>query len=494
MRILLVEDEKLELETLRDYVDWKKLGIEKVYTARNGRSALECMAEHEPDIMITDIQMPVMNGIELTQRVRGEGYQCKIIFLTGYDDFEYVKAAFSVNAVDYILKPFGVEDVENLIRRVSAQILKERMAADSLRMASGKLLEQACTLEIEKKRLDALSEMHFGRPASEASFGMLAVYGYTLGQDEAALLEQPEVMHLFKTPLFLFMILRGHVRTQDAALRMGRFFGERGCVVWSKDKISLLNLHAKAVCIEMLKDTLFYHMPGGLLCLEEAPVFQAGTVRPEALHEKRGRLREAIAAAEAEEARAALADCLSELSVCGREECRREAYGVYLNLHNRLVMEDAQLLEYMQNAQGNMEPALMDTAFFEEIGRNLLDYTWRLCGFFRKQKEDPNYYVIGWVKEYVSKNYAGICSVESMAEGLHLSPNYLRSLFKTGTGQTILEYLTDYRLEKACALLKDKTLKVHEISSRTGYENVSWFSRLFVKKYGVTPNEYRKMV
>ena len=71
LSILLVEDEKLELETLRDYVDWEKLSIEKVYTARNGRSALECIAEHEPDIMITDIQMPVMNGVELTRRVRG---------------------------------------------------------------------------------------------------------------------------------------------------------------------------------------------------------------------------------------------------------------------------------------------------------------------------------------------------------------------------------------------------------------------------------------
>lgn len=108
LKILLVEDEKLELETLRDYVDWKSLGVGKVYTARNGRTALECMAEHEPDILIADIQMPVMNGIELTKRVREEGYRCKIIFLSGYDDFEYLKAAFQVQAIDYILKPFSV--------------------------------------------------------------------------------------------------------------------------------------------------------------------------------------------------------------------------------------------------------------------------------------------------------------------------------------------------------------------------------------------------
>ena len=110
--ILLVEDEKLELETLRDYVDWKKLGIGPVYTARNGKRAMECMEKYAPDIVITDVQMPVMNGIQFSRQLIEEGYTSKIIFLTGYDDFEYIKAAFEVHAVDYLLKPFMVEDVE----------------------------------------------------------------------------------------------------------------------------------------------------------------------------------------------------------------------------------------------------------------------------------------------------------------------------------------------------------------------------------------------
>jgi two-component system response regulator YesN len=69
-RVLLVEDEKIELDTLRDYINWDKISVDKVYTARNGRSALECIEQNEPDIMITDIQMPIMNGIELAKRVR----------------------------------------------------------------------------------------------------------------------------------------------------------------------------------------------------------------------------------------------------------------------------------------------------------------------------------------------------------------------------------------------------------------------------------------
>lgn len=122
--VLLVEDEKLELETLRDYVDWKSLGITRVYTARNGKRALEYVEEYDPDIVITDIQMPVMGGIELANRIVEGGYPCKIVFLTGYGDFEYVKAAFHVRAVDFILKPFTVEEIAQCMKRVEQEIEK----------------------------------------------------------------------------------------------------------------------------------------------------------------------------------------------------------------------------------------------------------------------------------------------------------------------------------------------------------------------------------
>ena len=116
-RVLLVEDEKIELETLRDYIDWKKNGISRVFTARNGRRALECLEENMADIVITDIQMPGMSGIELAETIVRRGYPCKIVFLTGYDDFSYIHSAFQVNAVDYLLKPFTIEEVEACLKK-----------------------------------------------------------------------------------------------------------------------------------------------------------------------------------------------------------------------------------------------------------------------------------------------------------------------------------------------------------------------------------------
>ena len=142
-RVLLVEDEEIELETLRDYIDWKKNGISRVFTARNGRRALECLEENMADIVITDIQMPGMSGIELAETIVRRGYPCKIVFLSGYDDFSYIHSAFQVNAVDYLLKPFTIEEVEACLKKVRSELEKSEIADWSRKTAAKQLLEMA---------------------------------------------------------------------------------------------------------------------------------------------------------------------------------------------------------------------------------------------------------------------------------------------------------------------------------------------------------------
>ena len=145
-RVLLVEDEEIELETLRDYIDWKKNGISRVFTARNGRRALECLEENMADIVITDIQMPGMSGIELAETIVRRGYPCKIVFLTGYDDFSYIHSAFQVNAVDYLLKPFTIEEVEACLKKVRSELEKSEIADWSRKTAAkGKTGNRAFT-------------------------------------------------------------------------------------------------------------------------------------------------------------------------------------------------------------------------------------------------------------------------------------------------------------------------------------------------------------
>ncbi|NBJ92016.1 response regulator [Parablautia muri] len=490
--VLLVEDEKLEMETLRDYVDWKRLGASRVYTARNGRAALECLEAHDPDIMITDIQMPVMDGIELAKRAREEGYQCKIVFLTGYDYYDYMKSAFQVQAVDYILKPFGVDEVEGLIERICEQIGREKMAEDSIRFASGQLLVRAC--EGNEQKLDELSRAYFSHTAQEKAFGMLGVYGNVDEKLAVDLLKFSEVQHAFCAEQMIFVILQGYISVQDAAGRIIQAVRDNGCVAYLEGRLSLEELKNGSDILKSQRDRMFYEKPGNVNCVSSQEEDNRKRVDKDSWSEKRKELRREILSGKEESTKDALLSCLRELKGLNSAESQREAYALYLNLHNRLELEDMQLLEFMEKREEKPERKILNIGYFTGICEALWQYVKELCTYYKKQQEDSNYYVVAWVRNYVDKNYMNACRVEDMAEKINLSPNYLRSLFKIGTGQTILEYITDVRMQQACELLRDKRLKVKDVSSRAGYENVSYFSQIFTKRFGVTPNEYRKKV
>ena len=129
-----------------------------------------------------------------------------------------------------------------------------------------------------------------------------------------------------------------------------------------------------------------------------------------------------------------------------------------------------------------------------ELNKVMGTYMGRILEFFIKQNENPNYSAVQYVKYYLEENYDQPVELEQLAGKVGLSQNYLRTLFKEQVGKTVLEYSLDVRMEKACQLLKNRSLKVKDVSQAVGYENVSYFGMLFQKKYGVTPNEYRKMV
>ena len=135
---MLVDDEKLELEMIRDYVDWKQYDIEVVGTAKNGMEALTIAEKCLPDIIITDVKMPIMDGLQFSKELRKRNTQVEIIFLSGYDEFSYIKTALQLEVTDYLLKPLDFDELPSVISRAKERLEKRKKEEESQKV----LLEQ----------------------------------------------------------------------------------------------------------------------------------------------------------------------------------------------------------------------------------------------------------------------------------------------------------------------------------------------------------------
>ncbi|MEZ7612146.1 response regulator [Streptococcus sp. 20925_1_77] len=127
--IMIVEDEELIRQGLTSLVDYEQFGMTVINQAENGREAWEKFQEQPADILLTDINMPQMNGLDLAHLVKEQSPSCHIIFLTGYDDFEFARKAIKLGADDYLLKPFSKDDIEEMLAKVKGKLDKERKKA-----------------------------------------------------------------------------------------------------------------------------------------------------------------------------------------------------------------------------------------------------------------------------------------------------------------------------------------------------------------------------
>lgn len=222
LRVLLVDDEPLELQALRDHVNWNDLGVGEVLAAKNGRIAYEMVLEQEPDIVITDVHMPVMDGIMLARKIYELNRRIKVVFLSGYDDFTYVKSAMQMGAVDYLLKPFTQKSVAEVILKVKELLEKERLFSQSLEALERQLLERLCTgNEAEQSfLLEELSRIKRAESVTD-TYGMLLFFGVSgKSLSDSLLKNMPEIHAAWVDENRLAVILRGYTEPEEAGIRI----------------------------------------------------------------------------------------------------------------------------------------------------------------------------------------------------------------------------------------------------------------------------------
>jgi len=500
-RVLLVDDEALELDALKNYVDWEAMGMELAGTARNGRDAWEKILTQKPDVVITDIQMPVMDGITLAEKIFHLDRQIRIIFLTGYDEVEYLRAAIKVSAVDYILKPFSDEAIRAAMEKVYNEMEKDYLMRNSVREGRSALIRKICVsegpLQEQLERLKQLSEFE----QESDYYGMMQFYGVSMKSFALSLENKlSEIISVWQEERRLTVVVKGYINIADSARRISDLtvrLTDRFCNgVYYDHRISGGELQEVFRALESYEERMFYQAKQVLLKVDKEPdVWRQGSKEEldrELTDQIRKRLTESIMAGSQKETEDA-ADQLFN-SFLGSRIARPAVISCLDKLLyqiERMCMIERSREEMRRLARRTMDQ-VEKSINMEQIREAVMEYLRAVVAYNAADIPDTAEYVVQKVKEYIYKNYADQITSADLAREIHLSQNYIRSIFKESTGQTVLECLTEYRFEKARELLRMPGAKVKEVSVAVGYENVPYFCTLFTRITGMTPGEYHK--
>lgn len=498
--ILLVEDEELELETLRDYIDWESLECSPVYAVHSARRALEVILEQKPDIVITDIQMPGMTGLELAEKIREMGMQQKVVLLTGYDRYDYVKKAMEVEAADYILKPFTEESIGEVITRVKEKIKKEQWMQQSISSAQKMVFERLCCHQDGYSETYGWIQQFSESQILEETLHVIAVYGsFTREQCQEFLKKNKVILHYIVFERLIICLVRNFVSSKDMALRVQNYFQTFcavGCsVVYLHNAVPLDKLYVVCQKLQELFLPMFYseiRIWEMREALDMASVMEKNQKDYHDCEEEIHQIQQGLLYYSRERVMEELENHLKSLLYLSYSQT------VFYSLELCKSIEELYCLRKSEEWEVELkeiENLIVQSCHFEEIRlalHRLFDILTRKSGESRKDQVAEQ--AVSQAKKYIKDHYREAVIVEELAQKAGISTNYFRTIFKERTGETIYDYTTHVRLEKAKELLKDETQKVKDVGAMVGYESSAHFVSIFRKKFGMTPNEYRRKI
>ncbi|GGG78985.1 response regulator [Paenibacillus radicis (ex Gao et al. 2016)] len=525
--VLLVDDEAIELEMMEQYVPWEQIGIQVVGTARNGKEALSKLTELKPDIIVTDVRMPIMDGLEFGRRAKQIDKSVKIIYLSGHNEFQYIKSALNIEAAGYLLKPIDMEELLVLLEKVKKKCEEEQLASEGGGWRLEKLLLRIVREPMEERRLEWIRQWeksasgfsaHQSFGAAYMTFEPPALRGKTAEEDkvlpapsgalvadaaEAArdlLRQRLDAAIVLETGInTLFVLFQGKPQQWDPAY-WELLREELLTVTVEGEAFVTIGLSGPHKGFHLLKEAFEQSQR----CNDEKLYRQAGSVimpgSPEAVKQTDMPVEQTVAAliaaiqsTDAERAGQTLNDWFA---VMRQERVERNfAVRAVIQLLTALEQHFTSLmagpLREQLLADHWKELSLLPTiAHYHAYAQCFCTELLKAAG---ARDADRYQSVAGQITKLIAERYHLPITVEDIAKEVYLSPNYVRTIFKEKTGETILDYLTRVRMNHASELLKNRSLKVREIAHQVGYENVSYFCSVFQKHKGSTPNEYRKM-
>jgi len=512
---LIVDDESLLRSLVRNSVDWETVGFTIVGEAENGADALAFMEEHDIGLLVVDINMPIMNGLELSFLVKERYPTAKVLILTGYDEIDYVKQALRAGVADFILKPIDASLLRSSLEKICDGILAEAAKRSAEKASRPFAHEDEHLLKhvyipseatgSESAILSAL--MDRGILAPERNFAVLAARGSSrkAGRPEperiAALISetQPEgrISDCFvaSAERVLFILDAGGSEP-DRFLREVRLASDASvCRAYEVGAfqlsagLSAFHGHSAELgvaCVEALVSLeSTFHLGLGRTILFQGPPLAT----PRARRFDRNSFLLDLRAGNLTRCAAKVAEEF--------EWAKSTQLPPYLT--RMLTFEIvAAILEYRNEIGNGMEEDgdVVSEVLELETRKEIQSYLERLLDAITAVPSDHSISrstrIVQYVKERIEKEFArkDLC-LEALADSVSVSPSYLSNVFKAHAGISIIEYLTERRLERAKRIMDEHPLElVYETAAKCGYSDPYYFSKAFKKRFGVSPTKY----
>ena len=534
IKIFLVEDEVVMRNGIKNNIPWEKEGLLFAGEASDGELAYPLIKKVQPDILITDIRMPFMDGLELSELVKKEFPRIKIIILSGYNEFDYAKQAIHIGVTDYLLKPITASKLLEAVKKVAEVIEREREEENMLERYR---LEMAENTVLDRQRLfkDLVT--------SRISFKEALERGEQLGMELSASFYQ---LMLFKLiPSGPSSVWSDRVLSCQEAIeermegRQHILVFDRGEEGWafiltgeSEQEVERRTRDCAAGLGDLVrtyKDIQFFGSIGG--CVNRLGDLQQSYGQAGRAFASRffSEMNQVVSYSEMEQVYSAAGEAIDIHSVDGSKVNRRTLEHF---LKQGTVEEAVSFVEeYFQNiGEKNyhsfmfrqyiiMDCYLCARTFLEELGmdmknlpREVTDMEGtlkeshsmetlkeRLVSLFKEtmslrdgQTASKYSQVLEEAMAFIRENYAKEeISLNTVASRVNISPSYFSSIFSQEMGVTFVEYLTSVRMERAKELLMCSNMKTTEIGYEVGYKDSHYFGYLFKKTVGCTPKEYR---
>ena len=542
LKIFLAEDEVVVRETIKRMIPWEELGFELVGEAADGEMALPLLIRQQPDLLITDIKMPFMDGLTLARLAKKEIPGLKVVILSGYDDFNYAKQAIGIGVEDYLLKPITKNALIERLSEIRSRYEHEKTQKEYYEkfqremqayeknssrdffeaLVGGSMDMMEVYKRAEKLGLDIVAEAYnvliFTMNCDEDFSGQRDEYS-SWEAESLELLENFFAGHssamLFRSNIFSYgVLLKGQRETIEENTRacvdeirkiLSRQDGRREwflAVGQSVERLSQIqksyHTASRAFSQKYLYDEniLYYdemetmEHPGGQAETEDNAYLQKVDVN--ALNP--AILQKFLSNGLQEETENFVKDYFYAI---GQEPMESLVFRNYVILNVRFSvisfikglgcdtneMESADTEEVLAESGKNMESAI---AYAKKMISQAIEIRDQNSG-------NKNRSILKTAVDFIDSHYMEEdISLNTVANVANVSSNHFSALFSQNMGQTFIEYLTTLRMKKAKELLRCTGMRSSEIAGEIGYKDAHYFSYLFKKTQGMTPSDYRK--